>query len=64
MITLIAAALVAAHPAPAPAHAQGEMPMMQMGKAGAHKDMDCCKDCCKHMARMHEGHARHGAHAR
>jgi hypothetical protein len=64
MMILIAAALVAAQPAVAPAHAQGHMAMMHMGKAGGHKAMDCCKDCCKHMARMHEGHARHGAHAR
>jgi hypothetical protein len=59
MMTLIAAALAAAQPAVAPAPAQGQMPMTEMGKAGQageHKGMDCCKDCCKDMAKMHEGH--------
>jgi hypothetical protein len=61
MMILIAAALAAAPPAAAPASAQGPMPMpmMQMGKAGhadEYKGMDCCRDCCKDMARMHDGH--------
>ncbi|MEO8453907.1 MAG: hypothetical protein ABI454_01995 [Sphingomicrobium sp.] len=65
MMILIAAALVAAQPAAAPAHAQGQMPMMQMGQSGEHKAMDCCKDCCKDMAKMHEGHdAERGAQPR
>jgi hypothetical protein len=24
--------------------------------------MDCCKECCKDMAKMHEGHAEHEGH--
>jgi Spy/CpxP family protein refolding chaperone len=62
MMILIAAALAAAPAAAAPATAQGPMlmpmPMMDMGKGGhvdEHKGMDCCKDCGKDMARMHDG---------
>lgn len=60
MITLIAAAAVAAaQPATAPAHPMqmGQIPMMQMGEAGEHKDMDCCKHCSEHMAAKHDGEA-------
>jgi hypothetical protein len=69
MMTLIAAALAAAQPAPAPAdhmgqmpmmHA-GEMPMMQMGQSSDHKAMPCCKDCCKDMAGKDAEHKGHRA---
>jgi hypothetical protein len=65
MMTLIAAAAVAAaQPAAVPANPPVQhAPMMQMGKAREHKDMDCCKDCCKHMAKMHEGHNQHDGHS-
>ena len=53
MITLIAAALVAAQPAapaPAPANsADHSSHQTAMGQAEQHKGMDCCKDCCKDM---------------
>lgn len=57
MMTLIAAALVAAQPAP-PANPHGQMTPQQ------HEAMkDCCKECCKHMADKHEGHdAEHDGH--
>jgi hypothetical protein len=44
MITLIAAAALAAQPAPS-----GPPP-------AEHKVMDCCKDCCKDMAKGHDAH--------
>jgi hypothetical protein len=49
MITLIAAAVLAAQPAP---------PGPQL--TADHKAMDCCKDCCKDMAKNHEGHDMSG----
>ena len=53
MLTLIAAAVLAAQPAaPAPV-AQHDM-HMQAGHAADHKD--CCKDCCKDMEGKMEGH--------
>ena len=66
MITLIAAALVAAQ---APAASAAANPMAQhaqhqQGSPADHQDMDCCKHCCKDMASKHEGHdAEHGGHA-
>jgi len=66
MMTLFAAAALAAQPAPAtPAPAQ-QMPMqhdMQMGQHMDHKGMDCCKECCDHMDAKHDSeHSEHGAH--
>lgn len=53
MMTLIAAALVAAQPAP-PANPHGQMTPQQ------HEAM---KECCKHMVDKHEGHdAEHDGH--
>lgn len=43
MMTLIAAAVLAAQPVPA-------------GSQPAPHKADCCKDCCKDMAKNHEGH--------
>jgi hypothetical protein len=65
MITLIAAAVLAAQTPAAPANPQAQHEQhMQMGQAGEHKGMDCCKDCCKDMDAKHEGHdsahAEHG----
>lgn len=65
MMTLIAAAVLAAQPAPAPANPTSQHePMMQMGEMqGQHGDMAGMKDCCcKDMAGKHEGHAEHGHH--
>ncbi len=69
MMTLIAAALVAAQPTAAPADHMGQMPMthtgqmptMQMGQSGQNKAMDCCKDCCKDMAAKDAEHKGHPA---
>jgi hypothetical protein len=46
MLTLIAAAALAAQATPAqlPANTQAGHAQHQMGQAGEHKDMDCCKD--------------------
>lgn len=64
MMTLIAAAVLAAQPAaPAPANPQGQqqhqhqqsMQHMQTGQGAQHKGMDCCKECCKDMARKGHG---------
>ena len=60
MMTLIAAALVAAQPAAARLRSPAEGPdavhgYEQMDHSGEHKGMDCCKDCCKDMAKEHEG---------
>ena len=68
MMTLMLAAALAAQAPAAPAGAdpmaQHQMPM-QMGESAEHKDMDCCKDCCKHMAARHEGQATdHAGHSR
>jgi hypothetical protein len=60
MMTIIAAAALAAQPAaPAPAApgAQHQIPM-QMGEHADH--MDCCKDCCKDMEAKMEGHHAEG----
>ena len=67
MITLIAAAALAAQAAPAVnPHAQhGQMPM-GAAQHEQHKGMkkDCCKDCCKDMAAKHDGHdAKHAEHS-
>ena len=62
MITLIAAAVLAAQApvASAPADPMAQHAQHQQG----HEGMDCCKECCKHMAGKHEGHdAEHGGHA-
>ncbi len=68
MMTLIAAALVAAQPAapaPAPANtADHSSHQMAMGQGEQHKGMDCCKDCCKDMAKGHEDKsAEHKGHS-
>ena len=55
MITLIAAAALAAQPAPAPNPNAQQAPMQHEGMK-----KDCCKDCCKDMAAKHEGHGEHG----
>jgi hypothetical protein len=59
MMTLIAAAALAAQPAPAAdMHAQhAQAPHGQM-QPGQHEGMkkDCCKECCKDMGK-HEDHA-------
>lgn len=60
MITLLAAALVAAQPAPAPV-TEGHMLGMKHEQHESMKE-DCCKDCCKDMAKKHEGHAGHEGH--
>lgn len=57
MIILIAAAALAAQVPVPPADPQAmHEHHMQMGQAGEHKAMDCCKDCCKDMAGEHESH--------
>jgi hypothetical protein len=62
LTSIAAAALAAAQPATAPAHAEHQMPMKHMGMAGEHKAMDCCKHC-KDMATQHEGEsAGHSDH--
>jgi hypothetical protein len=69
MITLIAAAALAAQapvvPANPPADAHAQHAQMQMSGQSEHQGMDCCKDCCKDMmAKMHEGHgSEHSDHA-
>jgi hypothetical protein len=61
MMTLIAAAALAAQAPAAPAHD----PMMKTGATAEHK-ADCCKDCCEDMAEKHESHgsehAEDGSH--
>ena len=58
MITMIAAAVLAAQPA-APVPAAQHDTRMQAGEHADHKD--CCKDCCKDMEGKMEGHhAEHG----
>jgi len=68
MITLIAAAAMAAQTPAAPPTADPQaqhMQQMQMGEHAQHKGMDCCKDCCNGKAAKHDGHeaghAEHGA---
>lgn len=60
MMTLIVAAAVAATqpapPASAGPQAQHEMQMQMDQNANKKGMMDCCKECCEHMAKMHEGH--------
>jgi hypothetical protein len=57
MMTLIAAAALAAQAPTAPAnepmanHAQHQQSAM-----AEKKGMDCCKDCCKDMDKGHSGH--------
>ena len=66
MITLIAAAVLAAQApiASAPADPMAQHAQHQRGGTAEHKGKDCCKDCCKDMAEGHEGHkAEHGRHA-
>ena len=65
MILIAAAAVAAAQPAPAPAAPMaGHHEQMQMGHDADHKDMDCCKGCCKDMAGKHDGHeAEHAGHS-
>jgi hypothetical protein len=67
MITLIAAAALAAQPAPAAnPHSQHGSMRMTAGQHEQHDGMkkDCCKDCCKDMAAKHEGHgAEHTGHS-
>jgi hypothetical protein len=63
MMSLIAAAVLAAQPAPpANASAQQQMPMQHEQHEGMKKDgCECCKDM---EAKMKEGHhPEHGAHA-
>jgi hypothetical protein len=55
MMTLIVAAAAAAAQPAAPATAEHQVPMMQMGQAGEHKAMDCCKDMAGKDAE-HKGH--------
>ena len=66
MMTLIAAAAVAAAQPAAPAPAAQQAPhshQMQMGQSADHKGMDCCKHCCEDMDAKHDGHgAGEGAH--
>jgi len=68
MITLIAAAVLAAQAAPAAnPHAQhGQHMPMSAARHEQHEGMkkDCCKDCCKDMAAKHEGHGdEHAGHS-
>ena len=60
MLILITTALVAVQPAPAFIDSQGHH--MAMAETGKHEQMTCC-DCCKAMAKKHEGHAEHHGHA-
>jgi hypothetical protein len=59
MMTLIAAAALAAQVPAAPSNP----PMMQMGAASQHEMMDCCNECCKHMGKS-DDRAQHGEHNR
>lgn len=66
MISLIAAAVLAAQAPAAPS----ANPMDQHAQHQPAKD-DCCKDCCKDMEKMHSGqdmnrmqdHQEHGGHS-
>ena len=64
MMTLIAAAVLAAQTPAAPTQvtpvASDQHAQHQQGKQ-SDKGMDCCKECCKDMAKMHEGHGTQGA---
>jgi hypothetical protein len=59
MITLIAAAALAAQAPTAPPPMAGHA---QHDPAGS-KGKDCCKDCCKDMAAKHDGHGTEHAEA-
>ena len=61
MMNLIAAAALAAQPAPAANPPMQQMPMEQMQQKPMHEGMkdDCCAECCKDMAAKHDGHADH-----
>lgn len=64
MMTLIAAAALAAQPAPT-TNAQAPEAPAKVAQHQQHDGMkkDCCKDCCKDMAAKHEGHGdNHGGH--
>ena len=62
MLILMTAAFAAAQPAtPTPA-ADSHAQHMAMAQTGKHEQMKCC-DCCKDMARKHEGHADDEGHA-
>jgi hypothetical protein len=63
MMTLIAAAALAAQPPPAPNAPAQQMPMQHEQHEGMKKD--CCADCCKDMeAKMKDAHhAERGDHA-
>lgn len=56
MITLIAAAAVAAAQPAQATNPQGQMGAMHHEQQEGMKK-DCCKECCKDMADNHEGHA-------
>jgi hypothetical protein len=62
MMTLIAAAALAAQAPAAPAQQPAMADHMQhQGMPAEHQD--CCKDCCKDMAAKHDGHGERGGHA-
>lgn len=62
MMSLIAAAALAAQPAPAPNVPSQQMPMQHEQHEGMKKD--CCKDCCKDKAGKHDGHdSEHADHS-
>jgi hypothetical protein len=63
MLILMTAALVAAVPAVEPtsgadAHAQH----IAVGETDQHEQTKCC-DCCKDMAKKHDGHSEYPGHA-
>lgn len=65
MMTLIAAAALAAQPAaPAPVAPSEHEMHMKMGEHADHKGMDCCMECCKEMeAKMKNGQStEHSEH--
>lgn len=61
MINLIAAAALAAQPAPVASADHQHMPMSTAQHAQHDsKKMDCCKHCCEDMATKHDSHdSRH-----
>jgi hypothetical protein len=70
MMTLIAAAVLAVQPAPAPANPPSHHEQMEhsgtMGHMGSmsEKEMADCHKCCEEMmSKMHHGHAQHKGHA-
>jgi hypothetical protein len=65
MITMIAAAVLAAQPTtPAPAAPPMQHDMhMKMDQQMDHKGMNCCKECCDHMNAQHRSEQTdHGTH--